>query len=69
MAEEAGSRLQRCQEAVSEFHPCVRCDPNVRAAFPNATIEFTWPYTPLRDSVSKIGRDAKTKVIRALRGE
>lgn len=53
----------------SEYHPCVRCDPNVRTAFPNAEIEFTWPYKSLRDSISKVGRDAKMEAIRRLRGE
>ena len=45
----------------SEYHPCTGCDPLMRAAYPNAQIEFSWPYrsTSLRDPISNAGRAMK----------
>ncbi len=50
----------------SEFHPCNVCDPNVRSAFPNAAIEYSWPYITSRHPISAIGREAKNAAIRGL---
>jgi deoxycytidylate deaminase len=50
----------------SEFHPCNVCDPNVRSAFPNAAVEYSWPYITSRHPISAIGREAKNATIRGL---
>lgn len=52
----------------SEFHPCTQCDPLVRAAFPNAEIQFSWPYqsTSLADEISNAGRVMKRAALGAL---
>jgi hypothetical protein len=52
----------------SEYHPCTGCDPFVRAAFPNAQIEFSLPYrsTSLRDPISNAGRAMRTEALNNL---
>ena len=47
----------------SEFHPCTDCNPFVRAQYPNATIEFSWPYKTPRSPLSALGREAKNAAI------
>ncbi len=52
----------------SEYHPCTGCNPLVRAAFPNAEIQFSWPYrsTSLADYISNIGRAMKAEALKNL---
>lgn len=53
----------------SEFHPCVEmCKPLVRTEFPNAAVQYSWPYKTSNqfDWVTNIGRAAKRDALRGL---
>lgn len=53
----------------SEYHPCTNCDPLMRATYPNAAIEYSWPYRTgsLRDPISNAGREMKREDLKGLK--
>lgn len=44
----------------SEFHPCTRCDPLVRKFFPNAKVEYSFPY-------NSTGRGGKYEILKKMK--